>query len=554
VEVWLGGVSNVWFSDDGPCESVANFIRPPCVLETMRGNLGTSTVGEPAGGAEVAVLHVDDEPGFAEMASVHLERASDRLSVETATGAEEALDLLAERRFDCVVSDYDMPGRDGLELLAAVRESHPDLPFVLFTGKGSEEIASEAISAGVDDYLQKGTGTDQYEVLANRVENVAERHRSSQALASSQRRLSLFVDQSPLGVVEWNTDFEVVEMNAAAEEILGYEAAELRGRSWETIVPESAHDEVAAMVDQLLAGESGLGGVNANLTKDGERIICEWHNRVVVDDDGEVVAVFSQFQDVTEREEYQRRLETLISNLPGIVYRCRNEPNWPMEFVGGECETLTGYTAGELERDEVVWGEEVLHPEDRERTWEVVQEAVADREPFEVEHRIRTADGETRWMWERGRGVFDAEGEPVALEGFITDVTERVVRERELSETNTVLWTLLEHLPVGVLVEDNDREIIAVNGRVCDVLGLEADDDDLRGTDCAAALEAASEQFADPEALVERTEATLDGREPVDAERFELADGSVVERSYVPYSLPDGDANLWLYREVDGRE
>jgi PAS domain S-box-containing protein len=503
----------------------------------------------------VRVLHVDDEPGFADLAATHLERASDRLSVETATSGPEALAMLADRPFDCVVSDYDMPEMDGLELLSAVREDNPDLPFVLFTGKGSEEIASEAISAGVDDYLQKGTGTEQYEVLANRVENVAERHRSTQALESSQRRLSLFVDQSPLGVVEWNTDLEVVEMNAAAEEILGYEAAELRGRSWEAIVPESDDDDLAAAIDQRLDGEGGVDGVTANLTRDGERIICEWHNHVVTDDDGEVIAVFSQFQDVTEREEYQRRLEMLISNLPGMVYRCRNEPDWPMEFVGGECEALTGYSASAIHEDgDVVWGQEVLHPEDRERAWDVVQSAVDDREPFELEYRIRTADDEIRWMWERGRGVFDADGDLVALEGFITDVTERVEREREASETNTVLTTLLEHLPVGVLVEDCDREIIAVNDRLCEVLGLDHGPEELRGADCAETLVEISDRFAEPTAVVERTEKLLDEREPVGRETLRLADGRTVERSYVPYALPDGEASLWLYRDVTGRE
>jgi len=117
------------------------------------------------------VLHVDDEPGFAEMVATFVEREDERLTVETATSASEGLDRLANGNIDCVVSDYHMAGLNGIEFLEAVREEYGDLPFVLYTGNGSEEIASEAISAGVSGYLRKGSGTDQYAQLANRILN-----------------------------------------------------------------------------------------------------------------------------------------------------------------------------------------------------------------------------------------------------------------------------------------------------------------------------------------------------------------------------------------------
>jgi PAS domain S-box-containing protein len=135
----------------------------------------------------IQILHVDDERGFVDMAAEFLERADDRFTVETATSASEGLDRLAENDIDCIVSDYDMPGTDGIEFLEAVREEHPDLPFVLFTGTGSEEVASEALSAGATEYLQKGEDTDQSDLLANRVRNAVEQHRSSQQAANLER-------------------------------------------------------------------------------------------------------------------------------------------------------------------------------------------------------------------------------------------------------------------------------------------------------------------------------------------------------------------------------
>ncbi len=129
----------------------------------------------------VRVLHVDDDPEFAGIVSTVLERDEGQFRVETEASAADGLARLRDGAFDAVVSDYEMTDRDGLEFLEAVREAHPNLPFILYTGRGSEELASEAISAGVTDYLQKGTGTGQFDVLANRVRNAVERYRSRAA-------------------------------------------------------------------------------------------------------------------------------------------------------------------------------------------------------------------------------------------------------------------------------------------------------------------------------------------------------------------------------------
>lgn len=101
----------------------------------------------------ISILHIDDEPSFSDLVATFLEREDDRITVQTATSPKEGLDIFANSSLDCIVSDYEMPQMDGLDVLKEVREKHPDLPFILYTGKGSEEIASEAVSAGVTDYL-----------------------------------------------------------------------------------------------------------------------------------------------------------------------------------------------------------------------------------------------------------------------------------------------------------------------------------------------------------------------------------------------------------------
>jgi len=170
--------------------------------------------------APVTVLHVDDEPELCDLVASFLEREHEWLSVETAPDAESALERIRAGGIDCVVSDYDMPGLDGLDFLRDVRAEHPDLPFILYTGKGSEEIASEAISAGVDDYLQKETHTEQYTVLANRIRNVVERQRAQSAAAAADRSYHNLVDTSPVPILLFDREAVIVYANDAAVEFL----------------------------------------------------------------------------------------------------------------------------------------------------------------------------------------------------------------------------------------------------------------------------------------------------------------------------------------------
>lgn len=157
-------------------------------------------------GERIRVLHVDDDPEFAELTGGFLEREDDRLSVDVAASAAEGLERLDHERIDCVVSDYEMPQNSGIEFLEAVRERYPDLPFVLFTGKGSEEIASDAIYAGVSDYLQKGTDTQQYSLLANRIVNLVQQYRAESKLETRAHQQQVVSELGQDGLADERLD------------------------------------------------------------------------------------------------------------------------------------------------------------------------------------------------------------------------------------------------------------------------------------------------------------------------------------------------------------
>jgi CheY-like chemotaxis protein len=119
------------------------------------------------------LLVVDDDPSLADLMANQLSELREEFSIRVETDPNDALDAVETGNFDCVLSDYHMPEMDGLELLRYVREMEHGIPFILFTSRGSEQIASEAVSEGVTDYFRKRRGTEQWEVLANRIENAA---------------------------------------------------------------------------------------------------------------------------------------------------------------------------------------------------------------------------------------------------------------------------------------------------------------------------------------------------------------------------------------------
>ncbi|SEO79356.1 PAS domain S-box-containing protein [Halogranum amylolyticum] len=130
--------------------------------------------------------------------------------------------------------------------------------------------------------------------------------------------------------------------------------------------------------------------------------------------------------------ETERSFSTLVENVPGMIYRCRNETGWPMEFVSDGCRQLTGYDPEALETGRISFGDDIVHPDDVDHVWHTVQEDLAHDGQFTVQYRIRTADDETHWVWERGRAVGDGSEEPPILEGLITDITELKTQAQHL--------------------------------------------------------------------------------------------------------------------------
>jgi len=136
--------------------------------------------------------------------------------------------------------------------------------------------------------------------------------------------------------------------------------------------------------------------------------------------------------------ESQRAQASLMRTLPGMAYRCRNDPDWTMLFVSEGVHALTGYRPDTLTAGLISYGS-VIHPEDRARVWREVQSAISNDQPFESTYRIVAANGMHKWVWERGTGLRGPEGDVVAVEGFITDVTALRRAQEEVAQLNANL-------------------------------------------------------------------------------------------------------------------
>ncbi len=199
-------------------------------------------MNEIPGGTSIHVLHVDDDPKFNDLVKTYLEKLSEKITVYTETNPQKGIEHIENKPIDCIVSDYQMPEMDGLKFLRIVREEYPNLPFILFTGKGSEEIASEAIQTGVTDYLQKA-GTEQYELLVNRIQHAVNQQRSEHRAKIAQERLVRLYEHTD-GFYSLDEDWTITYWNQQMIERTGLPSDDVIGEEFWDVFPEAVDTRV----------------------------------------------------------------------------------------------------------------------------------------------------------------------------------------------------------------------------------------------------------------------------------------------------------------------
>ena len=210
-------------------------------------------------------------------------------------------------------------------------------------------------------------------------------------------------------------------------------------------------------------------------TKDGHIIQVEVHSHNL--DFRNKNARLVLLIDITEKLEIERNLRenqltlsNLIGSLPGLVYRCAYDEYYTMEFISEGCFPITGYHPDDFIKNKNISFQDLILPEYRMHIWEKWQKVVAEKIVFEEEYPIKTASGEIKWIWERGKSIFGDDGEIQYLEGYIEDITIRKLEKKELRK----LSQAIEQNPVSVVITNSEGIIEYVNPKFAEMTGYKA--------------------------------------------------------------------------------
>jgi PAS domain S-box-containing protein len=457
------------------------------------------------------LLHVDDDPSILSLTEAFLDRELDcAVTTVTETSVEAALDRLAADEIDCIVSDYDMPEMDGLAFFEALRDREVDAPFVLYTGKGSEEIASQALNAGVTGYFQKG-GPEQLRRLANRVRQAIEESRTR----TVADRYSTVMEALgyPIYVVDETGHFEFV--NEPFAELTGYDVSTIVGSKPGLIKDDDAVARAADELGSILSSEGpSISRFEVDIVpKEGEPIRCRDHMAALPYEGESFEGSVGILRDISTERRQARKLDyrtRAMDEAPvGITMSDPAQPDNPLRYVNDRFVEMTGYDRA------ATLGRNCRFLQGAETTDERIDElraAIAAGDPVTTTLRNYRRDGEVFWNRVSLTPLRDEDGEIDRWVGFQEDVTAHKRYQRRLERQNARLERF-----AGVLSHDLRNPLTVAKGRL-DVARDEVTRDEAARDD----LDAVADAHGRIETLIDDLLALVRG-DDIDTEPVSLA-------------------------------
>jgi PAS domain S-box-containing protein len=383
--------------------------------------------------------------------------------------------------------------------------------------------------------------------------DITERKKLEADLKEQKDSYQLLVNNLPDGVIIYTSD-RILYANKGAMEIVGSKELtqeEINRHSIYRFLLEKFHPEIDRKINLIYRGKD-LGDVEMKLKKtDGSVIdIRVRSNPIVFKGEPCIQAIFS---DITQRKiverhlkESERKLSTLIKNLPGMAYRCLNNKDWTMEFVSDGSLGLTGYTAFEIVSGQPKTYGNMVHQQDQNHVWEAVQQGVKNKHPFVIEYRILRKNGELAWVREQGVPVFSDTGNLEALEGFIADITPQKIAEKEIFDSREKYKNLVDFLPTGIIIHQSGR-IIYANMETIKIFRLNSTTEILGKSE----MDYVAADFR--EAVKQRIKASQEGKEqPFFPIKVVAANGEQVhvETKSIPFLFEGSPATLVVIHDL----
>lgn len=399
-----------------------------------------------------SILIVEDNPVAAEDLKNKLIRFGYGISAIAYSG-QEALDSARHQRPDLALMDIRLgKGMSGIETASQLKHTY-EIPVIFLSDHTDGDTVSRAKLTGPYGFIVKPFNDTELKTV---LEIAVYKLQSDRQIKAHRQWLHTTLHSIGDGVIATDRREIISFMNPVAARLTGWDENEAVGQPMRNvfrIINEETRQAVESPVARVLRSGTVVGLANHTLliSRDEKEIPIADSGSPIKNEKGDITGVVLVFRDQSKEraaekklKESERRLSTLISNLPGIAYRCLPDDNWTMIYISEGCRTLTEYDPSELIASRLKAYGELIIPQDRDYVADAVQQAVEKEQFFTIEYRIRTKSGKLKWVWEKGLAINDGKTGKILLEGFINDITERKRIEEALTSSRERLQLILK--------------------------------------------------------------------------------------------------------------
>lgn len=264
----------------------------------------------------IQALYVDDEVNLLDVTRLFLKKIDDKIVLDTASSVRIALEMIADKKYDAIISDYEMPETDGIEFLKIIRKDYPFLPFIIFTGRGREEVVMEALNLGADFYIQKGSDIKaQFAELVHKLRIAVTKNRYKIALHEYNERLSLILDSTNIGLLDYDCTTGKAFFSPNYCKMLGYDPEEFPcdHESWKNLIHPDDRENTIRMVIGNINGNAGTYEIEFRLkTINGDYKWISGRGKVVErDPNGKPVRIVGIHTDISTLRDVKEHLRVV---------------------------------------------------------------------------------------------------------------------------------------------------------------------------------------------------------------------------------------------------